>query len=757
MWKKINKFKILSVEAETNRNNIPARHWHFIFTCFEPLDNVTGGIGKYIKLLLPTIASEDFNTLILTRRINENFCFPKHIHPIFVEDHSLSRPISFVGDEHDHFSFNCHLVFRNLSQSGHKFGVVEFSDYGVDGYYPLQAAKTGVYSFRKSIVRLHSPDMMLIEDNGGSHTRLSTFQRERIDREISIYENADIIAYGGGAMRDRVNSLISRYSTVDEDKFQQCYHPVDISLFNACNDAQHSKILSEKTFAPDDETTVITLSGRIEHRKGQVSFFNNCLDHPPFAKFIKENKINFVFCGKNVMTSGIAVAKFDLLSKKIGDLSLESNFVFLGKLNTDDLYDVLIHSHGYIFPSIFENYPNALLETLPFSRPTLISSHGCMPEIMDGLGDSFTFDPSSKDMGVVMSFLEAAVQRRGYSNDAERAKRLDIFSQRQLVIRDWYLGLLDQQNTKDQCDGSQAAPTIGFVIPIHQNHAFLSETLSSCIASMGENDTIIVVDDGSEVENAKIIESICMNFKVDYLRLNNNSGPLMARIAGARTVKTDLIQFCDSDDILEPAGVQSCRSAFERTEHLDAICGAMACFGAEHHIWVPRNGFIWTGIYDNFSHSGAMFKREKLLETFDVENIDVNVNEDWLANLMFIARGNSFKMTPEITYHYRRFPQSRSSLNAFHQQATQKVIIQRTWQALKFSDKKLSSRVQMMTELFENDTNDELRAARHRPDRLLSDLVLFNLLTMASKLSGILPARRIAKFKKSAAKRDPDR
>lgn len=757
MLKSSEKFSVLNVDLEIKKLDISARYWHFIFTCFEPLGDITGGIGKYINLLLPTISGEGINILVLTRLINKDHKFPDHIHPIFVEDFKLSRPISFVGDEHDEFSFNCHLVFRTLSHYGHEFGIVEFSDYGVDGYYPLQAAATGSYSFKRTIVRLHSPDMMLIEDNGGHHGHLSNFQRDRIDREISVYEIVDIISYGGSAMRDRINSLIRRYSEIDIKKFQQCHHPVDVSIFKADDKSRHSNLLSRGILSSVDEATVITLSGRIEYRKGQVPFFNICLDNARFVEFIRKKRIKFVLCGKNVMTSGVAAEQFHLLSKKICDLSLESNFIFLGKLNTEDLYDVLRRSDAYIFPSIFENYPNALLETLPFCRPTLISSEGCMAEIMDGLSDTFTIDSISIDMNIVMKFLEVAVQKQGHSDDAEQGKRFDIFSQRQPAIREWYLSLLNQQTEKNQCGDRLLAPNIGFVIPIYQNYAFLSETLSSCVDSMAVNDTIVVVDDYSDIKNAENIQAICAKFGVDYLRLSKNSGPLIARIAGARAVKTDLIQFCDSDDILEPKGIQSCRSAFRKIEDIDAICGAMACFGSERHLWIPRNGFIWTGIYENFAHSGAMFNRQKLLATFDAVEVNVSVNEDWLANLMFIARGNNFRMTPEITYHYRRFPQSRSSLNSFHHQSTQKSILQRTWRELNFFDKKISSRIQMMTELISRDTSDEIRAVRRRPDKILFDLVLFKLLTMVSKLNGIFSARRIAKFKKSAAKRDPNR
>lgn len=155
-------FQKLNIEQDLPRFNIKETHWDFIFTCFEPLENVTGGIGKYIKLLIASLACDNKKLLVLTRTLNKNFNFPKGVQPIFVDERPINRHLSFVGDEHDHFSFYCHLAFRALSRSGHSFGIVEFSDYGVEGFYPLRAVAAGSYSFEKTIVRLHSPEMMLI-------------------------------------------------------------------------------------------------------------------------------------------------------------------------------------------------------------------------------------------------------------------------------------------------------------------------------------------------------------------------------------------------------------------------------------------------------------------------------------------------------------------------------------------------------------------------------------------------------------------
>jgi len=749
-------FQKLNIEQDLPRFNIKETHWDFIFTCFEPLENVTGGIGKYIKLLIASLACDNKKLLVLTRALNKNFNFPKGVQPIFVDERPINRHLSFVGDEHDHFSFYCHLAFRALSRSGHSFGIVEFSDYGVEGFYPLRAVAAGSYSFEKTIVRLHSPEMMLINDNGGSHFNLSTFLRDRIDREVSVYEDVDVIVYGGEAMRERILSLTSNYTKIDTEKLQKCHHPLDISSFESYS-SNASKILDEKLAKAIDSSVTITLSGRIEHRKGQVLFFLNLLDDPQITEFIVRHRIVFVFCGQNVMTSGKDLLLFQKLRDRIKKACLEEHFVFLGKLNSDELTNVLSCSDEFIFPSVFENYPNALLETLPFSRPTLISKHGCMEEITTGFKDIFVFDPNCVDENLVLDFLHATLAKKGLSDESESTNRLGILSSRQKQMCDWYFNMSDIHKTKEPAVELSSDLTVGFIVPVFQNYSFLSETLVSCIASMKQGDKIVVVDDGSDPANADAIKSICRKHGVEYLSLDRNSGPLAARIAGARNCNTDLIQFCDSDDILEPSGIFLCRTAFQKDRSLGALCGVMACFGTEAHLWVPRNGHIWTGLHDNFSHSGAMFNRAQFLEAFSAEPPNVEVNEDWLANLILIASGCKFRMTPEITYHYRRFPQSRSSVNSHHFFSVQKTMVEKTWRSLNFFDQATASRIRLMHEFTENNTHEQLKLARKKPHKIMVDLILFRVLTALSELTGILPQRRISKFKRSAAKRDPDR
>lgn len=85
--------------------------------------------------------------------------------------------------------------------------------------------------------------------------------------------------------------------------------------------------------------------------------------------------------------------------------------------------------------------------------------------------------------------------------------------------------------------------SISIVIPAHNAGTVLGRCLEACLAQEYEEEIeVIVVDDGSTDQTAEV----AARYLVCYIR-QENSGPAMARNAGAQASKGDLIFFTDSD------------------------------------------------------------------------------------------------------------------------------------------------------------------------------------------------------------------
>lgn len=93
-------------------------------------------------------------------------------------------------------------------------------------------------------------------------------------------------------------------------------------------------------------------------------------------------------------------------------------------------------------------------------------------------------------------------------------------------------------------------PFFSVVIPLYNKQNYVKETIESVLAQTFENFEIVVVNDGSTDESAKVVSAI----KDDRVRLihQNNAGVSVARNRGILEASADYIAFLDADDLWMP-------------------------------------------------------------------------------------------------------------------------------------------------------------------------------------------------------------
>jgi glycosyltransferase involved in cell wall biosynthesis len=121
------------------------------------------------------------------------------------------------------------------------------------------------------------------------------------------------------------------------------------------------------------------------------------------------------------------------------------------------------------------------------------------------------------------------------------------------------------------------SPKISVVIPTYNNAALLRETLNGVCGQTWKDFEVIVVDDGSTDDTAKIVKAYDPN--VRYVHQPNH-GPAAARNKGVSLAHGDLIAFCDHDDVWNDQHLETMLRCFD--EHpAAAMCFADAeYFGA---------------------------------------------------------------------------------------------------------------------------------------------------------------------------------
>lgn len=102
-------------------------------------------------------------------------------------------------------------------------------------------------------------------------------------------------------------------------------------------------------------------------------------------------------------------------------------------------------------------------------------------------------------------------------------------------------------------------PRVSVIIPTYNNARLLPETVDGILRQSVRDFELIVVDDGSTDDTAKIIQGVYPQIHYVY---QSNRGPAAARNEGVRLAHGEYIAFCDHDDIWNERHLEALLSCF---------------------------------------------------------------------------------------------------------------------------------------------------------------------------------------------------
>jgi glycosyltransferase involved in cell wall biosynthesis len=111
---------------------------------------------------------------------------------------------------------------------------------------------------------------------------------------------------------------------------------------------------------------------------------------------------------------------------------------------------------------------------------------------------------------------------------------------------------------------------LSIIVPLYNNPGQAAECLGSLTASTRPDCEIIAVDDGSTDDTPSVAAAL----GVRLLRLGRNSGPAVARNAGAAAASGDVLVFVDQDVVAPPAAIDRIARTFEHRPDLAAVFGS---------------------------------------------------------------------------------------------------------------------------------------------------------------------------------------
>lgn len=118
-------------------------------------------------------------------------------------------------------------------------------------------------------------------------------------------------------------------------------------------------------------------------------------------------------------------------------------------------------------------------------------------------------------------------------------------------------------------------PRVSVVIPVFDGELYLAETIESVLAQTRRVFEIILVDDGSTDDSARVASSFVETVQYYY---QAHAGPASARNRGIEMARGNFLAFLDADDLWAPDKVEKQLAAFEDDPALDMVFGGVKEF-----------------------------------------------------------------------------------------------------------------------------------------------------------------------------------
>lgn len=94
---------------------------------------------------------------------------------------------------------------------------------------------------------------------------------------------------------------------------------------------------------------------------------------------------------------------------------------------------------------------------------------------------------------------------------------------------------------------------VSIITPSYKSEKFIKKTIESVILQTYQNWEMLIVDDCSPDNSNKIIENyVSKDCRIKIIKLNNSSGPAIARNKAIENAKGRFIAFLDADDVWLP-------------------------------------------------------------------------------------------------------------------------------------------------------------------------------------------------------------
>jgi glycogen(starch) synthase len=599
------------------------------------------GLGAYVNATSRVLAADAEVTIVTSDRHEELYetlraesapDLPEGVRFAFVREPSAEEAEDYFG-KRQLWSARAFEKLKELYPDGGP-DIAEFPDYRGEGAVTVQARNTLDSGLRNTLVciRVHTTGEIRSLLNG----RLSSEVGARVACDLERYAlaHADRVLWPGGdvleAYRRFYDGAVARPERV--------------------RPAVRVAPPRERTRTERDRGIRLLYVGRLERRKGVQ---NLCRALTGLGR----DDWQLTLVGGDTPTAPLASSMLAQLRLATAD---DDRLEFRDETSRDDVLRLMAESDLLISPSLWECWPNVVLEALSQNLPVLATPVGGHIDLVDPGTTGWL--ASGCDEADIATALEQILDRRdelaaSAKGGAPRRRFEELTSPE--AVRESYAELAGR-GARQAPPRPAARALVSVVIPYFKLEEHLVETLESVRAQTYPKLEVIVVNDGSfRDEDGRVLDAVKDRFDATVLT-QQNSGLGRARNFAISQSRGTYVLPLDPDDLLEPRYVERCADVLESRPELAYVNTWSRYVNEDGSAYgTPSAG------YRPFSNEAASLSGRNVAgpatalirrEVFDRGfrySLDLTSYEDWLFYQELAAAGLVGHTIPEQLFVYR--------------------------------------------------------------------------------------------------------
>ena len=345
-----------------------------------------------------------------------------------------------------------------------------------------------------------------------------------------------------------------------------------------------------------------------------------------------------------------------------------------GKQPPAEVQQTLRQVRGMLLPSLFENYPYAVLEAMSAGCPVVVSASGGHAEIVEDGVSGFVF--SHQKQGDLEQKVNAllglnSLQWQAMSDAArQRVRQLSAYGvvapQKEAALQNAiergraerkvfpFLREISRAPALSSDGEVQEAGKLSIVIPFYNLGEYLEDTLRSLAGLEDIPFEIVVVDDGSDDPlSLKKLEELEKRYPFRLLR-TENQGLALARNYGARQARGEFLAFLDADDCMDVQFYREAIAVLRMYENIRFVGCWAEYFGEAQGFWPTWNPEPPYALVHNPINSSALVVRRADFLRYGLNDPAFNkIMEDYDSLLSLLENGCRGVVIPRPYFKYR--------------------------------------------------------------------------------------------------------